>query len=416
MNKGKIAIDPKAEEKSVKGFLEWEHVETALKLFALGVGLAYATGYLVVLTFLNEYGIHEAGGEVFKLRYIYVGALCLALPVVMACILQGLFSGSHKIPADAPAPTFRHFLGRLFAPAENMPVPLLLMLVNLSFVFYCIIAFGRPGLFAAKQMLVDFLYAPLLATLFLRLIVGKEKLWSRPLIFVRWVLVLVSVAASVLILKDIDFGSMIRERAYNYVALLTLLFFFVYRFTKWPLLGSVAAERNSRLIVRLMVLGPLFVLTVLSFAHVVYNHIPSEKGGGDFSWATDSVICFSDSNRDSLPQGLLQNAVLFPVCTVPVKIIEETGSDIYVARSSDRGSYSEKDAPNPAALWRSGQYYPVVFQINHDVISNVIILNRGKVEIVSQVPTSPQPKTTDESGQVHPQTAPKSAPRKIHHP
>lgn len=46
------------------------HLKSFFKLLVGAIGLAYATGFVVVLTFLNEYGIREAGGEFFKLRYI----------------------------------------------------------------------------------------------------------------------------------------------------------------------------------------------------------------------------------------------------------------------------------------------------------------------------------------------------------
>jgi len=367
------------------------YVEPVFKLFVAAVGLAYGTGFLVVLTFLNEYGIREAAGEFFKLRYIYVGALCLACPVVLMCILQGLLSGRHTIPAGAPASTLRHVVARLFAPAENMPIALILMVVNLAVVFYCMVAFAHPGLFAAKQTLINWLYVPLFATLSLRLIFGEQTLWSRRLNLVRWILVSVAVVTSGLILKDIDFASMFRERMHNYVVLQALFFFFVYRFTKWPLLGSGTKERASRLVVRLMILGPLFLLGVFSFAHTVYNHIPAEKGGGDFSQMSDSRVCFPDVHRTSIPVGLLLDINQQPLCTVPVKVIEETSTDIYVARSSDRGSSSEKDVPNPAALWRSGEYYPVVFEISRSVISSIVMLNQGTVQISRPTPSSLAP-------------------------
>jgi hypothetical protein len=364
------------------------YIEPILKLLIVGVGLAYGTGYLVVLTFLNRYGIREAGGEVWKLRYIYVGALCLACPTVMLCILKGLFSGRHIIPASAPASTLRQVLARVFAPAENMPVALLIMLVNLGFVFYCIIAFAHPGLFAAKQILVNCLYAPLLATLFLRLIFGERGLWSQALNRVRWILVLIAIVTSALILKDIDFISMLKERIYNYLVLQALFFFFIYRFTKWPVLGSDGNERVARTVVRLMILGPLFILGIFSFAHTVYNHIPAEKGGGDFSRSSDTQVCFSDAYRMSIPVDLLLDINRQPSCTVPVKIIEETTTDIYVARSSDRGTLTEKEVPNPAALWRSGKYYPVVFEISRSAVSSIVILNQGTIHISMPVPNS----------------------------
>lgn len=357
-------------------------IEPGFKVLAAGIGLAYGAGFLVVLTFLNEYGIRESGGDLFKLRYIYVGMLCLACPTALVCVVHGLLSDSQRIPNDAPALTLRHFVTRLFTPAENMPLVLIVMLLNLSVVFYCIIAFAPPGLFIAKQSLINWLYLPLLATLVLRLIFGVETLWSRRLNLFRWALTVVAITTAIAILKDIDFRAMVKDRIHNYLVLQALFFFFVYRFTKWPLLGSDTKQRTSRLLVRFVVLGSLFLLGVFSFAHTVYSHIPAEKGGGDFSLTSDSQVCFPEAHRMSIPAGLVGESSGQPLCTVPVKLIEENATDIYVARSSDRGNYSETEVPNPAALWRSGKYYPVVFEISRSVISSVIIFNRRATQLV----------------------------------
>jgi hypothetical protein len=291
----------------------------------------------------------------------------------------------------------RDFLGRLLAPAENMPLALLLMIVIVIGVFYCVIAFAHPGLFAAKQTLFDWLYVPLAVTVCLRLILGEGTLWSRRVNKVRWILVVISIGISFFILKDIEFPAMFKERMHNYVILQLLFLFFVYRFTKWPILAPDRKERAARLLVRLMIISSLFVVGVFSFAHTVYNHIPAEKGGGDFSHVSDSQICFSDAQRMSIPVGLVPDINRQPLCTVPIKVIEETATDLFVARSSDRGGRSEHDVPNPATLWRSGEYRPVVFDISRSVISSVVIFNDGKIEVSRPIAPTSTPRLPDQS-------------------
>jgi hypothetical protein len=361
-------------------------LESAAKALVAGVGLAYGTGFVVVLTFLNSYGIGEAGGEVLKPRYIYVGALCLACPVALLSVLLGLFSRRHTVPSAEAARSVRQVIERLITPAENMPLPLIVMISNLMVVSYCIVAFARPGLFAARQTLFICLYVPILVTLVLRLIFGEAALWSRPLNMFRWGLVAASLVVSVFILREIDFASMFREGVLNYIVLQLLFVFFVYRFTKWRRLGSSAEARAARLTIRLMVLGSLFVVGVLSFAHTVFNHIPAAKGGGDFSDAADSQVCFSDASRVSVPSALLPNGDRSPqpLCSVLVKIIEETSSDIYVARSTDRGGRRLDQARNAAVLWRAGEYYPVVFQISRTAVAIIVRLNHSGVGSFAQ--------------------------------
>jgi len=383
-------------------------IESLVKLIVGAIGLAYGTGYLVVLTFLNGYGINEPGGDALKLHYIYVGGLALTFPILMALALHGLFSGSHKIPAEAHASSLSHFFSRLIAPSENMPTPLIIMLLSLLMVFYCIVAFSRPGSFSIEQPLINLLYVPLLLTLFLRLIVGERILWSRRLTIVRWVLAASTVVFSVFILRAIDFRGLWSGRVYNYVVLQILFFFFVYRFTKWSPLGSDPGQRMSRLVVRTMILCPLFLLCVFSFAHTVFNHIPAEKGGGDFSETADSKVCFYDAYRTSIPVSLLAEPNNQPLCTVPLKVIEQGTSDVFVARTSDRGSFSPEEAPDPAALWRSDKYHPVVFDLNRAEISSIVILNSTGVQLSSERAPSSSSSTCGSNG-----ISIKSAPKRV---
>ena len=46
------------------------------------LGVVYAAGFLVVLNFLDRFGIREAGSDLWKTRYIHIGILSLAFPVI----------------------------------------------------------------------------------------------------------------------------------------------------------------------------------------------------------------------------------------------------------------------------------------------------------------------------------------------
>src|SRR5258706_1725555 len=52
--------------------------------FAVFIGLTYGTGFLCVFTFLDNFGIREAGEDFFRVKYIHVGILFLLFPI---CIL-----------------------------------------------------------------------------------------------------------------------------------------------------------------------------------------------------------------------------------------------------------------------------------------------------------------------------------------
>ena len=93
------------------------------------------------------------------------------------------------------------------------------------------------------------------------------------------------------------------------------------------------------------------------------------------SWPTvpETKFCAGTVYRTSIPVPMIADMNQQPLCTLPLKVIEETPTNIYVARSWDRGSHSEKEEPVPPALWRSGEYYPVVFAISRGVVSSIVI-------------------------------------------
>jgi hypothetical protein len=50
--------------------------------FLAFVGLIYASGFLVVSSFLETFGIRDAGADLWKTRYIHIGVFCLMATVI----------------------------------------------------------------------------------------------------------------------------------------------------------------------------------------------------------------------------------------------------------------------------------------------------------------------------------------------
>lgn len=65
-------------------------------------GIIYAAGFLVVLAFLDRYGIREAGSDFWRARYIHIGILCRSFPIVlngtMLSIVYLIFHGKFDKP------------------------------------------------------------------------------------------------------------------------------------------------------------------------------------------------------------------------------------------------------------------------------------------------------------------------------
>ena len=58
-------------------------IELLPQWILVGTGVVYAAGFLVVLAFLDRFGIREAGSDFWKSRYIHIGMLCLAFPLIL---------------------------------------------------------------------------------------------------------------------------------------------------------------------------------------------------------------------------------------------------------------------------------------------------------------------------------------------
>jgi len=55
------------------------------------IGLIYASGFLVVTTHLERYGVRDVGTDVWKSRYIHMGVLSVVFPVMIVGTFYGLW-------------------------------------------------------------------------------------------------------------------------------------------------------------------------------------------------------------------------------------------------------------------------------------------------------------------------------------
>ncbi len=100
--------------------------------FAALVGLAYATGYLIVSTYLNSFGIEDASGDILRLRYLQVGFYFLiflgSLVVLTTYLFRELFSQSEEGDSSP------------HISALSIPVWILFLLA-----IYMAVVFGEPS-------------------------------------------------------------------------------------------------------------------------------------------------------------------------------------------------------------------------------------------------------------------------------
>jgi hypothetical protein len=120
--------------------------------FAAIAGLIYATGFLIEFTFLNSLGVSDAGTDVFKAKYIYVGLLCLQLPVSAGALILGFLRMKRQAAITRGKSDDKYVAA--YTPS------LISMLVMVG-TFYLLIAFSRSGMgaFHDYQIAVGSLFA-----------------------------------------------------------------------------------------------------------------------------------------------------------------------------------------------------------------------------------------------------------------
>jgi hypothetical protein len=148
------------EAKITRSLQATEKLEIISKLFAIGAVVIYATGFLVVSTFLDRFGVRESGIEFLKVKYVQVGLLCVSFPT-------GIL-----------APLFLFFYVRDHPDTKiKMPRIAIFGITNSLLVCYWFAIFANPGYFYEKGEYIGMLFFwIIIAALFSRrLATGKES-------------------------------------------------------------------------------------------------------------------------------------------------------------------------------------------------------------------------------------------------
>jgi hypothetical protein len=323
--------------------------------FAAIAGLVYATGFLIEFTFLNSLGVSDAGTDVFKAKYIYVGLLCLQLPVSAGVLVLGFLRMKRKA-AMTPSKEDDNYLAA-YAPS------LISMLVLVA-TFYLLIAFSRSGqgAFHDHQVAIGSLFGVVIVGLIAtrglqdRLIdLGKSdakvktileklglvgKTWNR----IRWFLAVVAFALMVYIFWFLAriLGEMFIEGGYFYIALMSLVGMLLWRIDTQSDKYREAGLYPTVWVMAACVCGALMYLSTLAFAVRVYPFIPVNRGGGDYTTESTSVLTFDPDFASAIPKNLVDvKAASFQ--SNPVMILHDATETIFVA---------EKTETNGPEQWR----------------------------------------------------------------
>ena len=335
--------------------------KTATETVIVVLGCAYICGFLVVYTFLNRFGIHDSSTELFRVRYVHTGLLCLAFPIfVMAPVAAHLWMYfRQKNYQEEFAEMKQH--GETVGRSRLAYTAQLLLVGGCLYFFVLFEPYGQLH----KQL------AWISGLLFLA--VWPMVLWRRHLGFAAKV-EHPAIRAGLAVLCLAFFLSAFRDswpllfkvavHGFSYWLFASSLLVFVVQ----PMIGQVKywypGQRIGAQIARFGITITLALLSTFAFAYRLFPLVPADKGGGDYSQSRDARVCFVP-DKAWVPPGLTDVQGSDNRCSVRVKVIENTDPMIYVARSDDKGSSDELSQVDPPAaeVWSEGKYFPKIFAI-----------------------------------------------------
>jgi hypothetical protein len=397
------------------------------ELFLLVVGILYATGFLAAFTFLERFGVRESGSEFLKLKYIYVGILYFLFPATIMVPLGALWSlwresrRHRRKVALRRRKIARAPIGQSRPTRGPLPVSFstVLLLLNMSVVFYALICFAPVTMMNDRPWVVAAVSVPTIIGVFLFRFIEAKRLrhrisrvgpFRRPSGWLldisreqrrrfrsreltkKWPLRLV-----ISFWRGIGGG--------RTVLLLTILFFVDYPAMR-PIWGDMklmfwgdsqtvlctfgpfkvtppsggfnyylfvylyclvgqrvrkrvkqheGENRTRYLLAGGGILVSLFIISVLVFALRVYPFIPALKGGGDYRKTAATVVLKADAKSEFVPPE-------------SVVIIEETDSSLYLAIPSEP-PIEKTENIIAEGQWRLWKNLPTVVEIPREHVS-----------------------------------------------
>jgi hypothetical protein len=316
-------------------------------------GIIYVTGFLVAMTFADYMGAREVISEFLRAKYLHVGILGVALPVIVIGAVYAIIELNS--PGMMPAGAKLHGSS-------------VILVFNLLFAFYTFVLFTPTGFLRASPYLILTIFGVTFAGLIAvqmaeNIIIEKHRAKFDSV--ARWIL-----CGLIVIGLDSYCFSAIAVRLWEifFVRGKTFLLFVAsMAFIVGRLKCRIETYENPRAKAALMIMtscifGPLYFLTVLTFSYTIYPNIPANRGGGDFTEAPAIVVYYDNRQTNAVPKEINRGGV-----SQPLVLIEESEKWLVVADSQDGGG--------PKA-WRDGEGKPQIYSINRDSVVSFIYQSR----------------------------------------
>lgn len=322
-----------------------DHISTVAKGFVAVVGILYATGFLIVFTFLNRIGLQDTG-NLLKSKYLYVGVMyyictIIILVPIFAIVyhhkrLKELHNLKRGRKLDDGMINFLnnyHIIQKIYYPG---------MLTTMLWLYiFSVVAFFTPSsILHDHYLLLIFNFFPLfIMSLIMELVKSlrskdKESGTNRLIVKFFWLNFIFML--SLLIYDVYIFWSVVKslskmvilEGGIFYIFLVACLGLYIYRSQRH--IQSVPDKKLnvSALMMSGCLLFVLYYFSILTFSLHIYNYIPSNKGGGDYTFAPNVTIIFKDNKCPTEIRCTENRSNL-------VKMIEESEESIFVTDSNN---------------------------------------------------------------------------------
>lgn len=307
-------------------------------------GVIYATGFLVVLAFLDRFGIREAGADFWKARYIHIGILCLAFPFILNGTVLSLV---HLI--------FNGKYGHSIMWQRLLPIGLLVINLEVACFILIMLTDRQPGGRAIAglvplQWIIGFTLLGIPALLLVERVIervqGKVPTSDAEIsspsqtltVSLRWLLMVVVAGLDVWYL--VDFRGIAAGASpllgFTYIGFSIVLGILVATVAIYEKRQPQESRKRAIFVLACSVLGPFTYLVILAFSYGVFQNIPATRGGGNFTASPKVVLTFKAAQVvHGLDGKYFQSGS--QQTTVPLVLVEETGWAFYLADPADAG-------------------------------------------------------------------------------
>lgn len=327
-----------------------EHIHKLPQWFIGITGIIYLTGFLVVATHLGRFGIPDAGGEFFKLKFIQVGILFFlpyigfVIPIIAIFYIRQQRNKILSQDIKSKDSNSEEMLKETIYLKNTQSIISGFFIIIYLTVFNILIYFGPKHFFREESHIIIFFTLTVIALSITASIIDKSSEKKQiakyyiPLVC-RIIALIILLIFSWKILTVQELYPLIKELAVTpgtwlYIGIMFLVAFLMYRF------AIRIYEAPTPVKPALAVLGACFIVSlyyinVLTFSYVIYSRIPTFKGGGDYNTTNNYTFYFRDNydvkNMKSIHPELLDSKQSLK--SKVLKIFHDTPTTMYVVIS-----------------------------------------------------------------------------------